>query len=114
MTITRADIAAALETVDGVRGNATPPKTPQPGDAWPIWETTALTTLGFGLAITWSVYVLLTNADLDQTMAEADPLVEAIASAIAPLGALGPIEPYRVTTNGPNTLPALRFGLETI
>jgi hypothetical protein len=112
--ITRADIAKALDSVEGLRGNATPPKTPQPGDAWPVWETTGLATLGFGLAITWSVYVALTNADLDQTVAEADPLVEAVAIALSPLGALGLIEPYRVTSEGPNTIPAIRVGLETI
>ena len=114
MAITRADIAAALDVVEGVRGNAYPPKTPPAGDAWPVWESTSLATLGFGLAITWSVLVTLSNADLDQTISEADPLVEAVASAIARLGALGLIEPYRITTTGPNTLPALRFGLETI
>lgn len=112
--VSRQDIADVLTTVPGVRGHALPPNTGTAGDAWPVWaSTTFLTFTDFEVA--WDVYLLLPNADLDATVAEADPNVERVAFALATLGVVNTVDPARIIVerNG-NPVPALHFAITTV
>jgi hypothetical protein len=112
--VSRQDIADTLSTVPGVRGNPIPPNTPTAGDAWPVWaSTTFLTFTDFEVG--WDVYVVLPNADLDATVAEADPWVEGVAFALATVGVVTTVDPARVIAerNG-NPVPALHFAITTV
>lgn len=54
----RAEIAAALESVDGVKGYVKRPKAPKPGDAWPLLPDYDLQA-GLVWRPTWRVIVVL-------------------------------------------------------
>lgn len=112
--VTRQDIADALSSVEGVRGHPIPPNTSTAGDAWPVWASTTFLTFS-GFEVGWDVYVLLPNADLDATVAEADPWVEAVAFALAEVGVVTTVDPARVIAerNG-NPVPALHFAITTV
>ena len=112
--VTRQDIADTLSTVPGLRGLAIPPNTYSPGDAWPVWaSTTFLTFTDFEVG--FDVYVVLPNADLDATLAEADPWVEAVAFALASIAVVTTVDPARIMVerNG-NPVPALHFAITTV
>jgi hypothetical protein len=54
----RQEIAAALDTVDGVKGYVYRPKAPKPGDAWPTLPNYDLQD-GLVWRPTWTVIVVL-------------------------------------------------------
>ena len=54
----RTEIAAALETVDGVKGYDYRPRAPKTGDAWPTLPTLDLQA-GLVWRPTWTVHVVL-------------------------------------------------------
>jgi len=58
LTGDRAEIAAALSTVDGVNGYEYRPTVPRPGDAWPTLPTLDLEE-GLVWRATWTVNVFL-------------------------------------------------------
>ena len=115
MSITRADIASALEAVDGVAASPTPPTTIVPGCAWPNWVSTAWVNADARDEI-WQIFVALPGAGDAATIDAGDPLVELVGRAIWDLGQVTLVEPVLVQ-NGANageTLPALRFRLVTL
>lgn len=114
--VTRADIAAALSGVDGIRGLVAPPVTPQPLDAWPVWSHSELISMGRGWATTWDVWVVLPNATTEETIEAADPLVDPVGNALAHLGAVLTVAPGRTLaqSNTTNAVPALKYTLQTL
>jgi len=112
----RADIAAALGTVDGITAHQAPPVTPQPLDAWPVWSHSELATLGRGWSTTWDVWVVLPNATTEETIDAADPLVDPVGNALAHLGAVLTVAPGRTLaqSNTTNAVPALKYTLQTL
>lgn len=59
---TRLDIAAALDTVDGVHGYAARPNVLGDGDAWPQWRGSEYAG-GHAQSNTWAVMIVLPQAD---------------------------------------------------
>jgi len=110
---TRADIAYALSTVEGVTGYEVQPNTPTTGDAWPVWAQTEFVSM-VAFTMTWDVYVVLPAADLATTTAEADPWAESIAWALSKIGVVNWVQPSRVMTDPvSNAAPALTFNIST-
>lgn len=76
----RAEIAAALSTVDGVKGYEYPPRNAKPGDGWallPTWELNG----GLVWQAEWSVVVLL-PADDRKASEWVDEHFDAIVTAL--------------------------------
>lgn len=81
---TRQDIADALSTVDGIIGHPAKPSALNDGDAWPQWGGNQVVSNGGLYENTWTVIVILPQAD-DIT---ADDFVDSkgyeIAEALSP------------------------------
>jgi hypothetical protein len=111
--VTREAIVAALGTVPGLTPSATKTGPISPGDAWPVWRAYRWTNIvPDGLrAATWDVLVALPDGGADVTVAEGDPLVEAVGLALIGAGLqIDLVEPARtaVTENSPGS-PVLRY-----
>jgi hypothetical protein len=115
MPITRQDIAAQLDQLDGITGLVTPPRTPVPGQGWPEWRQTVPATMT-GDETTWDVHVTLPNANLDATVTEADPLIGAIMDALYPLGEIQSVQPetHTLQAQGAQGLPCIVTTLTTV
>ena len=107
--ITRDAIVAALENVPGLAPSATTPETIVAGSAWPAWVSTTWLN-ACARQVRWYVFVALTNADGASTVAEGDPLVEQVGSALADAGLGGlVIEPWQWAVEpGGQAVPVLR------
>jgi hypothetical protein len=111
---TRAEILAALESV-GLAAVATPTGPVGAGMAWPVWRSTRWANVvpdGVRLGAWW-VFVALPAGAPDVTVAEADPLVEAVGMALVGAGLeIDQVEPYRwVTTESQDGVPVLRYSV---
>jgi hypothetical protein len=115
MPVTRQEIAAQLDTLDGITGLVTPPRTPVPGLGWPEWLQTTPSTMT-GDETTWRVHVTLPNASLDATVTEADPLVAAVMDALYELGEIQTVQPetHIVQAQGAQGLPCIVTTLTTV
>ncbi len=82
---TRAHIADALSTVDGVKGHATRPRTARSGDAWPLYQGSERNEYTGLWAHKFAIGVMLPQ---DQAAADAwiDSHFEAIADAMSEAG----------------------------
>jgi hypothetical protein len=111
--ITRQDLADAL-TGAGCDGQAYPPDVASAGMAWPVWVGSQ--PIASGWVITWHCYVTLPGGSAAATIAEADPLTEAVGDALLQVGAVTDIEPVSLATDqaGSAVLPALRITLTTV
>src|SRR4051812_28981094 len=113
MKYTREDIADTLSTVPGVTGYAVPPAGGQPGDAWPEWTSTRFVSMT-NFEATFDVYLILTNSHLPETVNAADPMIEAVAWALATVAVVEAVEPTSIITEAHgNAVPALRFTIST-
>jgi hypothetical protein len=114
---TRDTIAAALSSVDGVTGTATPPDVLAPGSAWPTWVAAGPSAYG-GLQDTWHVMIVLPNPTMAATVEAADPLVDTAFAALLDVGEVALVEPVTIASGDPagtgQGVPALRFVLTTI
>lgn len=93
---TRAALAAALSTVDGVTGYARRPNVTKPGDAWPMWRGSERAD-GWGYLETWAVVIVLPGAE-DTADAFADEHQAALDAALRPV--------LHVDSFAPATLPS--------
>lgn len=115
MTVTRADIAAVLSTVEGITGTATPPRSPAPGQGWPEWQQTTPYTLN-GNEITWLVHVALPNGSPEATVLESDKITQDLMEALEDLGPIQSVQPTTIVVQqgGPNGLPCLTVTMTTV
>lgn len=95
---TRADIAAALDTVTGVRGYAYRPPAPRAGDAWPLLGALERAE-GLAFYVTWRVLVLLPQ---DERGASdwLDAHHEALVDALEPIAFVDRVEPVTIAAAG--------------
>jgi hypothetical protein len=107
----RAEIAAALSTVDGVEGVPVPPTTPAPGTGWAVWSTR--TPVNDCLAeVTYYVYVTL-PAGQQSAAVEADAIVWDVEAALGGLGSLVATDPVALANGtGGESIPAIRCTLK--
>lgn len=114
---TRAAIAAALSTVDGVAGMTAPPDVLAPGAGWPTWVSAGIGT-ACALTDTWHVFVVLPNATMAATVEAGDPLVQTVWAVLMDLGEVSVVDAATLTQADPagagQSLPGLRFTLTTV
>lgn len=98
MSATRASIAAAVNTVPGVKGYARRPAAPKVGDAYPIIGSFDR---GRGLSFsrTWRL-ILWLGQDERQAETKLDQLLEPIAVALQPVAHVDAAIPFIVKTEG--------------
>lgn len=113
--ITRQDIAAALSTIEGVTGQATPPRTPKAGMGWPEWQQTTPSTMS-GDEITWAVHVALPAGLPDSAVLEADALVASLMDVLIELGEIQTVQPTTLVMQqgGASQLPCITVTLTTV
>jgi len=106
----RADLAAALDAVDGLTATAYPPSTMLPGAAWPLWGG-AEPAEGHALGHTWRVFVVL-PADPKAASIRTDDVLEDVMDALRPIAYVDEVEPVALTTSG-GDVNALRFTMRS-
>ena len=105
---TRAALAAALSTVDGVTGYVKRPTTPKPGDGWPLWRGSER---GAGWAFTagWAVLIVLPG---DEAAADAwiDAREAALFEALEPVMFVDRLDPAAVPVAGTDAFALMITG----
>lgn len=92
----RAEIAAALSTVDGVKGYAYRPAVLRAGDGWPLLGPLERAD-GLSFTATWRVFVVLPQDE--QAASEwLDARHEDLVDALEPAGFVDRIEPVELST----------------
>jgi hypothetical protein len=112
--MTREAIVAALATVPGLTPSPTKTGPISPGDAWPVWRSSAWLNRCL-IEATWDVLVALPDYGPDVTVAEGDPLTALVGEALMEAGCeVVSVEPARtaVTEQSPGT-PVLRYQVRT-
>lgn len=104
MTATRASIAAALNTVDGVKGHPRRPTSPSIGDAYPLVGSFDR---GRGLSFsrTWRIIVLL-GGDEKKAEERLDQILMPVAEALTPVVYVEAAIPFIVKTEAGDTFAA--------
>lgn len=109
MSTTRADIAAALDTVAGVVSSPTRPPNVQPGNAWPEWVANRPVTTGCEVCeVSWNVWAAL-PADPAAAIEAGDALARDVGAALNQLGAVITYGPAQLAGDDGNAIPALRY-----
>lgn len=98
LTETRAEIAAALSTVDGVTGYTKRPSVWSPGDAIVLVEQIDHV-LGVAWQATWRI-VLLMSGDEGVAIEQLDELLPLITDALQPIVYIDTATPEAVSTEG--------------
>jgi hypothetical protein len=110
VSVTRAQIAAALSTVPGITGHAIDPPVKAAGDGWPVWRNSDVLNGCDAMTHRWYVYVVLPAADPGTPPDAADPLVVPIAQALhATTLTVELVEPYQLTFGTDFPIPVLRY-----
>lgn len=99
---TRAAIAAAVSTIDGLKGYAKRPDSIASGDAWPRWRGAQRGEQRL-FVNTWSVVVAL-PADEDIADDWADQYGEQLVDALSPVLYVTDIDPAVLPMGGTDTL----------
>jgi hypothetical protein len=95
---TRAAIAAALDTVDGIKGHLRQPSTLKPGAAWPQWAGGFREDESPGFVETWRVTVVCDQNTADAADAFLDSRGEELLTALAPIMFVDSYTPARLDT----------------
>jgi hypothetical protein len=95
---TRAAIAAALDTVDGLRGYLRQPSTLRPGTAWPQWGGGTRDEESPGFLETWRVTVVCDQGTPDAADAFLDAHGDDLLDALAPVLFVDSYAPARLDT----------------
>lgn len=95
---TRAEIAAALDTVPGIRGYLRQPATLKPGAAWPQWAGGVRDDETPGFLETWRVTVVCDQGSSDAADAFLDSHGDALLAALAPAMFVDSYAPARLDT----------------
>lgn len=108
----RTDIVDALKTVPELAPVGTMPDTVTAGMAWPAWAFSEPVTT-CGAVTTWYVFVALPAGSTASTVDAGDDLVDAVATALWPVGKVIRWEPWRVPLEpGQQGIPVVRYTLE--
>lgn len=94
----RADIAAALNAIEGVNGFEKRPKVLNPGDAYPLLETAER---GPGLAFMaiWRILLIL-GRDEPSATDQTEALLPELAAALDPVAFVTAVTPVAIPTQG--------------
>jgi len=94
----RAELAAALNTIDGVIGYEYRPTTPRPGDAWPLLGPMERDE-GRAFIVTWRVFVFLPQ---DERAASdwIDAHFDAVVDGLSPVVFVDKGEPFLIPAAG--------------
>lgn len=95
----RGAIAAALSTVDGIRGFASRPRAPKPGNAWPQWGGGTRDS-GHAFLHTWRILVILDQGTDTLADTAADRWGQDICDALVPYVFVDAIAPATVPVDG--------------
>ena len=95
---TRAEIAVALTSVNGVKGYLYRPTTAKPGDAWPLLVSYDRAD-GFAFYVSWRVQIML-PADARAASDWIDQHVEALVTALQPVMYVDRLEPVGINADG--------------
>ena len=113
--ITRADIAAALSTVEGITGEPYEPPTKSVGQGWPIWRNSDVQATAGTCQVTrvnWYVYVVMPGGDMNAPPVAARSLIQPILDALVATSlTVEMAEPYQLINwqHPDSTIPVLRF-----
>jgi hypothetical protein len=94
---TRAAIATAANTVDGVTVHAVKPASPGPGDGWVRWRG-AERADGFAFMNTWQLVVIVAPDDA-KSDEQTDRLGYALAEALEPVIFIDSLEAVAIATS---------------
>lgn len=103
----RAEIAAALSTVDGVTGFERRPAAPRAGAAWSVF-TGGPRAAGTAFMMTWNVYVI-TPADEDAAVEWFDARWEALFYALEDVGYVVSVAPVLLSVPNAGDLKAYQI-----
>lgn len=107
----RAAIAAALGSVDGLTVHTTAPDNPVAFDAFPKWALTNYT----GGRLQWlavheyDALVILPAGYEPDTVDHGDSLLDRVAAALGSVGVVRTADPIQLTFNSGSAVPALRI-----
>lgn len=110
LTGKRAELAAALSTVPGLRGHPYRPGTVQPGDAWSLLSSLERDE-GLAFLVTWRVLVVLPG-DERAASDRIDELVPLLVDALEPAAFVDTIEPVKIET-GAGDMYALQVNVRS-
>jgi hypothetical protein len=96
-TSTRASLAAALNTVSGVKGYAYRPTAPRAGDAWPQVES-AVREVADAWSISWRIFVVLPPDEKGASIAF-DTLVPLLVDTIEATAYVDSVAPVVLATS---------------
>lgn len=102
---TRAEIAAAVSTLDGLTGFAERPANPKAGDAWPQWRG-AERAGGFAFLETWQVVIVMPSEEV-KADEWADLYGYELAQILQPVLHVTGIQPATLPVSGQNDTYAL-------
>ena len=109
-TDSRAQVVAALATVEALSAFPNVPDVPTEGAAWPVWaQTTWDGTLGFPGRAEYDVYALLPAGYITTTVETADGLLGQVATALWAIATVVLAEPVSVRFENQVTMPGLRL-----
>jgi len=111
---TRGAIVAALEAVTGLHGYTSAPDQATAGAAWPRWvQSTYDGPLATLARDQYDVLVTLPAGYAADTVDEGDRFRDVVALALIRLGRIAYAEPVSIAFQDRQTMPGLRFRLET-
>lgn len=110
----RAQIAAALSTVEGITGRAYEPGNKAPGFGWPVLRAvTADGTLCAPYRRTYDVFVLVNNNHADASVDAVEDLIEQVIEVLDPLGEFVEAAPALIQFDDNATAPGIRVQIIT-
>lgn len=110
---TRQEIAAVLDSVEGVTAYSSSPPTISPYCAWPNWISITWVN-DYVHEHIWQVFLTLPGSGDETTINESDPMIIPVGEALWNLGHVDIAEPVLITTGTPgDTMPVLRYRLVT-
>lgn len=101
----RRALAAAANTVEGVKATPYFRQSTNPGDAFVRLDTAGADDTGFGYMLTWQVCVIL-HQDLAAAEKQTDRLLPPLLAALDAEGHVTGAQPVQLALDGP-TVPAL-------
>lgn len=111
--MTRAELAAAVDTVPGVTSTPDRPPTLDAGASWPVLRNERVTMGGCALEVRWYVLVVGAGADEGSTIASTDPVLGPLVAALKAAGlVIEEVAPVRLPVEPGNAgVPAVRVAV---
>lgn len=103
---TREDLATKLSTVTGISGYGVQPKAPQPGDAWPVWQSSERISMGEVLE-EWRILVVLPQDEGRRNLV-IDTLPANLLRGMRPELSIRRVELVNISLDNNNVVPGLQ------